>query len=69
MNDQCPCGRARAGCDYHDPTLQPGYEPEPETLRPAEITFDPTTFADKFLQRYYTGVPVWPNWIVPKAKP
>lgn len=21
--EQCPCGRARAGCEYHDPTLQP----------------------------------------------
>lgn len=22
MIDQCPCGRARAGCVYHDPALQ-----------------------------------------------
>lgn len=21
--EQCPCGRPRAGCDYHDPALQP----------------------------------------------
>jgi hypothetical protein len=20
---QCPCGRARVGCEYHDPALQP----------------------------------------------
>jgi hypothetical protein len=23
MSAECPCGRARAGCTYHDPALQP----------------------------------------------
>jgi hypothetical protein len=23
LSEECPCGRARAGCEYHDPTLQP----------------------------------------------
>lgn len=27
---QCPCGRARAGCDFHDPTLQPVAAPAPD---------------------------------------
>ncbi len=25
MSADCPCGRPRAGCEYHDPALQPGY--------------------------------------------
>ena len=29
--EACPCGRARVGCDYHDPALQP----EAEALAPA----------------------------------
>lgn len=28
--EECPCGRARAGCAYHDPTLQP--EATPRTI-------------------------------------
>jgi hypothetical protein len=23
ISSECPCGRARSGCTYHDPTLQP----------------------------------------------
>jgi hypothetical protein len=23
ISTECPCGRARAGCEYHDPALQP----------------------------------------------
>jgi hypothetical protein len=23
LSNECPCGRARAGCEYHDPALQP----------------------------------------------
>lgn len=23
LSAECPCGRARAGCEYHDPALQP----------------------------------------------
>lgn len=28
--EECPCGRARAGCTYHDPKLQP--EATPRTI-------------------------------------
>jgi hypothetical protein len=26
---ECPCGRDRVGCEYHDPTLQPVIEHKP----------------------------------------
>ena len=32
-HSQCPCGRARAGCEYHDPTLQPAQVQHPYRFR------------------------------------
>lgn len=35
--EQCPCGRARAGCTYHDPTLQPPRQLEFGSASPVAI--------------------------------
>lgn len=32
---ECPCGRPRAGCDYHDPALQPYTEADADRDYPA----------------------------------
>jgi hypothetical protein len=35
QSPECPCGRARAGCEYHDPALQPAV---PDTVKAADKT-------------------------------
>jgi hypothetical protein len=40
----CPCGRARAGCTYHDPALQPA----PQVGAGRQCAYDPTSCKVKF---------------------
>lgn len=44
LSIECPCGRARAGCDYHDPTLQPGY------IQNKSIGVYPTTLSNDVIK-------------------
>jgi hypothetical protein len=37
-NEECPCGRSRVGCEYHDPNLQPvKYDTEQQPLRYSHV--------------------------------
>lgn len=38
--EQCPCGRPRAGCDYHDPALQPAATPVPARVGVSIAEYD-----------------------------
>lgn len=48
MSADCPCGRPSAGCEYHDPALQP----PPPTEPAPELSWDD-------LDRARTSVVVW----------
>jgi hypothetical protein len=37
VSAECPCGRPRTGCTYHDPALQPATKPRVVEYDPAKV--------------------------------